>query len=69
MAKKKIKVINKPQLLNVENIDVFWDIPTYWNDLPYEIKLRYYWEFKYVGGVRDVSQYENYVPKIQHGTK
>lgn len=30
-----------------EDVDVWWDIPTYWKDLSYDKKCEYYWKFEY----------------------
>lgn len=44
VKKNKAKVVKEE---TVEDIKVWWSKASFWDDLSYEDKLRYYWEFKY----------------------
>ena len=46
MSKKKVKEET------VEDIKVSWLIRDGWEDLSYEDKARYYWEYRFVDGIR-----------------
>lgn len=35
-----------------KTIEVYWTKEEFWDELSYEDKLRYYWEFKVVDGIR-----------------
>lgn len=51
---------NKKQVAKEETVDdikVFWTKEDFWDNLSYDDKLRYYWEFKYENGKR-VFDYE-----------
>lgn len=39
---------------NLDNIEIYWTIPSYWYELTYEQKLEHYWKYQYKNGERIV---------------
>lgn len=42
----------QPKEETVDDIKIFWTKQSFWDDLTYEDKCRYYWEYKIVNGER-----------------
>lgn len=60
---------NNTDVATVENIDVWWDIPSYWSGMSYEKKLEHYWKYEYKDGQRIISRDDDTTTNAQHNNK
>ena len=60
---------NKKKSADPECINVFWDIPDYWNELSYERKLEHYWRFDCMDGKRVICITDDNEPKTPHNIR